>query len=162
MKEIPLTQGKFALVDDEDFKWLMKSNWNLITPKGRKYAKTEKCTNKKRVCMYMHIEILKRHSTFKEGMDTDHIDGNGINNQKRNLRVCEHNKNLFNRGKQQNNTSGYKGVTWSKVAKKWISQIWCNKNRMHLGLFVDKTEAAKAYNEAAKKYHGEFARLNEI
>jgi hypothetical protein len=95
-------------------------------------------------------------------MDTDHINGDGLDNRRDNLRVCNCAQNQRNRGKQNNNQSGLKGVSWHKKGKKWITQLKLNKKNIYLGLFKNKERAAVAYNEAATKYHGEFARLNEI
>lgn len=92
----------------------------------------------------------------------DHINGDKTDNRKSNLRFCNAAENSANRGKQINNTSGYKGVTWSKNRNKWIAQIVSNGNYYNLGAYNCKHEAAKIYNEAALKYHGEFARLNKI
>jgi hypothetical protein len=89
-----------------------------------------------------------------------HKDGNGLNCQDGNLRVCTSSQNGMNRGKQSDNTSGYKGVTWDKSKGKWQASIKVNQKTIFLGRFNNVIEAAKAYDEGAKKYHGAFARLN--
>jgi hypothetical protein len=86
----------------------------------------------------------------------DHIDGNKQNNFFQNLRVCSHQQNLFNRGKNKNNTSGFKGVSWDKEQKKWLAQIKINGKVKKLGRFNDKNEAYEKYKEAAKYYHGDY------
>lgn len=106
----------------------------------------------------MHRQIMGE----PEGMEVDHSDNNGLNNQKSNLRIATHWQNLANRALQKNNTSGYRGVSWSKQAKKWWAQIYVDSKTVHLGLFDDVKEAARAYNEAAIERYGEFARLNEL
>lgn len=94
------------------------------------------------------------------GMFSDHIDGNPLNNQRENLRICNHNQNNFNVGIRKDNKSGFKGVRFRD--NRWTSRIRINNKEYHLGSFLNKIEAAIAYNEAAIKYHGEFARLNII
>ena len=92
----------------------------------------------------------------------DHINGNGLDNRKCNLRFANANQNQHNRKTNKNNKSGYKGVCWHKRHNKWISRISINNKLIHLGLFNDKLDAANTYNNAAIKYYGEFANLNII
>lgn len=92
----------------------------------------------------------------------DHEDRNPLNNHKNNLRFCTYSENSRNRGKPTTNTSGYKGVSWFKRDKKWKAQIMVEGKGFCLGSFKNKIDAARAYNRAALKYHGEFACLNEI
>jgi hypothetical protein len=92
----------------------------------------------------------------------DHINGNGLDNRKSNLRLCERHENALNRVINYNNVSGYKGVSWFKPIKKWRAQIQYKKVVYYLGCFNKRIDAAKAYNAAALKYHGEFANLNKI
>ena len=95
-----------------------------------------------------------------KGMATDHINGDGLDNRKQNLRICTHAENLRNRRLGKNNTSGYKGVSWHKLHKLWYAHISHNKKLMSLGYFKDKEEAAKAYDRKAIELFGEFAKLN--
>jgi hypothetical protein len=97
-----------------------------------------------------------------EGYYIDHIDGNPSNNKLENLRLANQKENSRNSKKPKNNTSGYKGVHWNKEKEKWQARVMINTITKHIGYFEDLIEAAKAYNEAALKYHGEFAKLNEI
>lgn len=150
MKKIPLTQGKFALVDDEDYEYLSKIKW-YVDPSG--YV-----ANKTKNVIFMHRLVAKT----PKGKSTDHINGNKLDNQKKNLRTCTTSQNMANRGKQVNNTSGYKGVFWSKAAGKWRAQIRHKNKSIHLGLFETKKDAAKAYNKKAKELWGCFAQLNKI
>lgn len=153
MKELKLINGQVALVDDEDYEWLSQFKCYLFKNKKNLYAEVR--TTKKRILL--HRLIMKA----EKGTMIDHIDGNGLNCQKQNLRFCNNSQNLSNRGVNINNTSGYKGVCSPSVGrKKWKACITVNNKSIHLGCFDDKKDAAIAYDEAAKKYFGEFARLN--
>jgi hypothetical protein len=160
MKQIALSKGKFALVDDEDYDYLMQWNW-YYHPKG--YAVSVTSSRKKdgtyfQKTIRMHTMVMRDEC----GKEIDHKNLNGLDNQKHNLRFSSRSQNLMNRGIQKNNSSGFKGVSYHKKASKWFAQIMLNKKQKFLGLFDCKIEAAKVYNQAAIKYHGEFARLNEI
>jgi len=147
MKLIKLTRGKYAKVDDEDFEYLNQWKWCL----GQiKYA-SRRDKNK---TIAMHRFIMNP----SENLQIDHIDRNTLNNQKHNLRLCTHTENQRNCGKQENNTSGYKGV--SKHGKKYAAQIEINKKHIHLGYWNTAEEAARAYDKASKKLHGKFANTN--
>ena len=95
-----------------------------------------------------------------EGMVVDHINGNGLDNRKANLRVCSVAQNNCNRRPQRNCISKYKGVTRTRRGKPWRAVITINRKTRSLGSFASEIEAANAYDEAAKKYHGEYASLN--
>jgi len=140
----------YALVDNEDFVELNKYTWCIQS--GYAYRRCKKSET-----VFMHKLIMKT----PKGMDTDHINGNGLDNRKENLRICTHAQNLMNQRKRKNNTSGYKGVCWSKDSKKWMAKIMLNYKSIYLGLFTHKKDASVAYNEAAKKYYKKFASLNE-
>jgi hypothetical protein len=156
MKKIPLTQGKFALVDDEDFAELSKVKW-CVSHYG--YA-TRNFPSKKggRRILYMHRVILK--AKMKE--QCDHINMNGLDNRRENLRICTRSENKHNSQKYSNNTSGFKGVTLDKRCGRFVANIKVNSRRIYLGSFAEKSEAALAYNVAALKYHGDFAQLNKL
>lgn len=161
MKTINLTQGKVALVDDEDFERLKKFKWYAIKNKKTFYAKRGVNMGKNKIKHFsMHKEIM---GDFPLGMtNIDHKDKDGLNNQKNNLRFCTFSQNMRNRNKQSNNTSGYTGVTYFKKLKKWRAETHLNKKHISLGLYDNKIDAAKAYNEFAKEHHGEFAVLNDL
>jgi hypothetical protein len=109
------------------------------------------------------IELLHRRILgAPQEMLCDHINGNTLDCRRCNLRLCNKAQNQENKGKLINNTSGYKGIYWHTIGKKWCVSIMVNGKKKHIGLFKTKELAALAYNEAAIKYHGEFARLNEI
>ncbi len=151
-KEIPLSQGKVALVDDADYEWLMGYKWHYLT---LGYAAV---SNGRGKSILMHRLILDAPPEFK----VDHINQDKLDNQRHNLRFCTMSQNLSNRGKVRNNTSGYKGVFQLKGRKDWFSQIKVKGKIIYLGYFKTREEAALAYNNAAVLHHGEFARLNEI
>ena len=150
MKKIKLTQGKFALVDDEDFEYLNKYKWFCL---NKRYACTNKNVNKKRNAILMHRLIM---NLTDRKIEVDHKDHNGLNNQKNNLRKCTHQENLKNRlacGK-----SKYLGV--SVCANRYLGFIKSNNKTIYLGIHKTEMEAAKAYDAKAKELHGEFANLN--
>lgn len=151
---IQLTQGKHALVDDEDFDELNKFNW-CAHKAGEKFYVVRNSSRKDdpRHTIKMHSVIMQTPT----GLVTDHKDGNGLNNQKSNLRNCTLSENQMNRGKGKNNTSGFKGV--SKHRKKFQANIGLKGKMISLGHFDTKAEAYEAYVAACKKYHGEFANL---
>lgn len=152
MKQIPLTQGQFTLVDDEDFEYLNQFKWHALKAKNTYYA-TRKI---KRKIIWMHREILKL-TDIK--IMADHKDGNGLNNQKSNIRPCDFYQNNKNQ-KPRKGTSKYKGVSWRKSRNKWVIHITINGKQKHVGSFSNEIEAAKAYDEMAKLHYGEFAYLN--
>lgn len=107
----------------------------------------------------LHRDILQPNSTQL----VDHINGNTLDNRKSNLRLCTKSENNFNvTTNRKNNTSGYKGVSWNKQQNKWKAYIQYNKKNIFLGYFLLASEAAKVYNKAAVKYHGNFANLNKV
>jgi hypothetical protein len=155
MKEIQLTQGKVAQVSDHRYEDLMTYNWRAHFNRGKWYAFRKGRVWEKNKSIAMHRQIMNA----PDGVEIDHIDGDGLNNKDENLRFCTHSQNSANRVDSKN-TSGYKGVVWSKAGSKWQSQIIVNRQYIYLGYFGDIEDAARAYDEAAKKYFGEFARLN--
>jgi hypothetical protein len=159
MKSIPLTKGQYALVDDEDYEHLACKPWGAANPHGTGYyAMRKEKRNGKMVAVYMHREIM----TPPDGMTVDHIDGNGLNNQRGNLRFATGHEQMWNRPLVRSNKSGFKGVSWYKQKGCWQANITVWNKQKFIGYFEDKIEAAKAYNDAAKRLHGEFARLNAI
>lgn len=153
MKKIPLTQDKFALVDDTDYEWLNQYSWHLKKMGYLFYASTQI----NGIDWLMHRLILGLK--YKDGIHTDHIDGDGLNNQRTNLRRCNAMQNQHN-AKSRRGFSRYKGVYRSNNRKKWIARIRIEKIKTHCGNFVDEIEAAKAYDKVAVKHFGRFAKTN--
>lgn len=157
MKEISLTQGKVALVDDGDFDWLNHYTWHALKTGYTFYASTSIFWNGKHKNVYMHRLLLD----IPSGFDTDHRDSDGLNNTRANLRVASRSLNNANSRKRKGTTSKYKGVSWKSDKGKWRAQIRLNR-WFYLGCFVNEIEAALAYNKAALEHFGEFAKLNPI
>lgn len=153
MKEISLTRGFVTLVDNEWYDHLNQWKWQANTA-GKSdlvYAV------RKGMRIIMHRVIMGA----PKGMEVDHIDGNGLNNQCHNLRLATHSQNLQNRRASRSGVSPYRGVSWHNQAHKWQVHIKppAGKNK-NLGYFASEIDAAKAYDKAANEYFGEFARLN--
>lgn len=162
MKQIELTQGQFALVDDEDYEHLKQWKWQAQKGTHTFYAvRTDYSKGKKfKRLLYMHCEILG--ITGNRDIHGDHKDRNGLNNQRSNLRTATTSENNANRISLKNVSSKYKGVGWHKSTNKWCAYIRKENNQFHLGLFNTEIEAAIAYNKKAVELHGEFAILNQI
>lgn len=155
MKSIPLTQGKFAIVDDQDYGFLMQWKWCARHDKKSDtwYAVSRISGNQRMVPMHRLI------MNAPEGMEVDHRDNNGLHNWRGNLRICTGAQNKYNRRPQKANPTGYKGV-YLFEGKSWRAKIGFNKKQIHLGTFPTAEAAARAYDAAASKYFGEFAWLN--
>ena len=159
VKKIKLSNcSEYALVDNEDYASLRGYTWRK-NAQGyavrREYTRVSKGVRHAKD-VRMHRQIMGE----PEGKEVDHENGKGLDNQKNNLRIATHGQNMFNKTKQINNTSGYKGVSWSKQNKKWYAWIGFKGKTLSIGHFDNILEAAKAYNQKAIELHGEFARLN--
>src|SRR3990167_2235442 len=187
--------NEFLLLDDFDFKRVRNAKWYLFNRNGYKYASAQvrllnneilkpltfsqiaKIRRPKKgrrflkeniyfedqplITVFLHRFILNA----PKGLEVDHINGNGLDNRRKNIRLCTKKENMQNRRISINNTSGYKGVYYHKSdkrKKRWTVFIRTDDNRKFIGRFLTALDAAKAYNEAATKYHGEFARLNTL
>jgi hypothetical protein len=155
-RRIRLTQGKYAIVDVEDYGRLSKLKWYAHRSFCTYYALSSSKQRRGGKILFMHRVILN----VPEGMVVDHINGDGLDNRRANLRVCTVAQNNCNRRAQRNCSSKYKGVTRTGKRKPWRAVITINKRTRSLGSFESEVEAAKAYDKAAKKCHGEYASLN--
>lgn len=154
MKKIPLTQGQVALVDDEDYKWLSQWKWLAVRHRGGFYAARQPHgPHRGRKLVFMHRQLMN----CPDNLEVDHRDLNKLNNQKDNLRICTRRENSVNMkgwGK-----SKFLGVEVRKSGS-FHAKIRVFGKRVYLGAFQEEEAAARAYDEAAKVYHGEFANLN--
>lgn len=155
MKTIQLSRGKVALIDDVDAELMSRFKWHAHKSQTKWYAMTDLGTFR-RTMLYMHRLIIRT----RVGEIIDHINGNGLDNRRSNLRICTLRQNLCFRPAPKNNRSGFKGVGFDRKSKKWRASITSNRKWFYLGLFDSKKEAALAYDSAAKEKFGEFAFLN--
>lgn len=163
MKKIHLTRGFIAIVDDEDYERLIKYKWQYCPSHNKKiYAKRGSLKGEfsERRTIYMHKQILN-HTNSSEQID--HINNNGLDNRKENLRICKPKENCRNRSKGKSiKTSSFKGVFFRKERKTWTASIRVDNKLIYLGSSYSEVEAAKIYNAGAIKYFGKFAKLNEF
>ncbi len=150
--KIHLTQGQVALVDAEDYEWLMQWKWSFM---HNGYAVRGKANGD---YFLMHREVNKT----PDGMQTDHINGNRLDNRKGNLRSTTNSQNQMNRKKSNGKTSKFKGVSWNKNANKWKARLGVRPKEIHIGYFNCEIDAANAYDNFAKKYYREYAKLNGV
>jgi len=158
MKLIPLTQGQFAQVDDEDFEYLNRWKWHAQNSCVGFYACRTNKIDGKTILTLMHRVI----NNTPKGKQCDHKDFNTLNNQKSNLRNCTNQENQCNKRPRKNSTSKYRGVLARKYKNNthFIAQIGLNNEKIYLGSFKTEDEAAKAYDKKALELHGEFANIN--
>jgi hypothetical protein len=153
MKEIKLSQGKVALVDDGDFEWLNQWRWAAHKNGYVFYVVRVVYTPTPKT-----IQIHRLITNAPKGMVVDHINGDGLDNRRENLRLCTVAENNKNRRRNSNNTSGYKGVR--RDTYKYKAAIKSENKLIHLGMFSSPEDAARAYDKAAKEIFGKFAKLN--
>lgn len=150
MKKISLTHNQITCVDNKDYDWLMQWPWYA------QYSRTTRSYLARSHGKLMHRVILGISSEY----DIDHKDHNTLNNQRRNLRLCNDSQNGGNRRKHIPKSSIYKGVSWYQPYHKWVSRVTHNHHTYLLGYFDDETQAVLAYDTAAQQLFGEFAHCN--
>lgn len=155
MKEIPLSQGKVAIVDDGDYEWLSQWKW-CYENSGYAVRSTSIKGGKSRGRVYMHKAV----SGATADVEVDHINHVKLDNRRANLRQCTHAENCRNASMRRNNKSGYRGVCWHPGMKAWEASVRLNGKRYRFGYHATAADAAKAYDVGAKQLHGEFAHLN--
>jgi hypothetical protein len=163
LKEIELTQGKCALVDDEDYERLSAFKWYAARDRRNEGKSTWYAATKLPRGLGGGQTTLKMHRFLMDappGMDVDHKDHNGLNNRRNNLRLCTRRQNSQNRVKQANSASWYKGVSWRKDRAKWHALIRVEGRLLHLGYYASEEDAGRAYDQAAVEHFGEFAHTN--
>jgi hypothetical protein len=158
-RKIPLTQGKFAIVDPQDYERLAKYKWHLSKSPTSSYAARRQYSGpgglRKKIWMHREVIDIPKH------MLCDHVNGNGLDNRAANLRPATISQNLCNRPKTKARTrSKYKGLEWDKIQRKWKVRVQHNGRKIYLGSFAKEIDAAKAYDEKAKVLFGQFAYLN--
>lgn len=158
MKEIFLTNGLATSVDDDMYDYLNQWKWHLST---NGYAKRNLYVynpGQKTINIFMHHIVLPR----PDKMFIDHIDRNKLNNVRTNLRVCTNPQNQANKGKRKDNTSGRKGVSWGKYARKWRATMTVSGKHVSLGCYNSVDEAYKAYLSKSRELYGEFTYEEDI
>lgn len=158
MKEIPLTQGKFAIVDDEDFHFLSNFKWCAVLSNGNFYALRRIKRSGKWTTIKMHTVLMKTPA----GLVVDHVNGNSLDNRRVNMRLCSASDNNRNKKNAPGATSKYRGVHWANAAKKWKASISINNRCHYLGIYASEIDAARAYDAAAYKHYGNFSNLNGV
>jgi hypothetical protein len=155
--KIPLTRGLVAIVDDAD-EHLAQHRWhvNVANERSRPYAVRAK-PGVRGAVLWMHREVLGVTGSL---VHVDHVNRDTMDNRRCNLRVATRAENNRNRGAFRTGTSGFKGVSWHRRHEEWMAYIRVDGTRLHLGYFADPVDAARAYDVAAARYFGEFARLN--
>lgn len=157
MKEIKLTQGRVAQVDDEDFEELSKYKWFAHQRKGYSFYAIRHQYNG-----YRQYRDVKMHQQIMGIKGGDHKDGNGMNNQRHNLRRCTHQQNCMNVRPRAGCSSKFKGVSYHQQNERWRATIVLNGKQISLGCYATEEEAAVIYNRKAAEVFGEFARLNVV
>ena len=157
--EFKITSEKYGeqtgLIDAQDYYLLEKYAWCLWTTKRHNTFYVRRFLTRRN-----DERLHRRIMNAQPGQIVDHINGNGLDNRRCNLRITNSHGNNCNSAKRKNSTSKYKGVSWSSREKKWKAQIQENKRKRPLGTYVSEEQAARVYDKAALQLHGEFAKIN--
>ena len=148
MKEIKLTRGQYAMVDDKDFEWLNQWKWHATKTKYQFYARRTTTLAGKHIAQSMHRLILDA----KKGEEVDHMNRNSLDNRRENIKICTRSEN--NRNRQVFGGSKHRGVCWNKGSKKWASYLITEDEKFYLGLFKEEKDASDAFNKKYKEIHG--------
>lgn len=151
---VPLTKGFEAVIDASDAHLVDSFNWCASENGYCVYAKHVHTSDGGRKTMLLHRVI----TGADDDVIVDHIDGNGLNNRRSNLRTATHSQNMFNQRTGRANTSGFKGVSWHKDMAKWEAHIQANGKKVNLGYFSSPEDASNARKAAAVRLHADFAR----
>lgn len=153
--ELPLTRGFSAIIDKSSWDLVQGYTWRAVSRRSTVYAYGKKGGRE----IKLHRIIL----SAPDGMEVDHINGDGLDNRLENLRLVTTAQNAWNRAKRRTPASSiFKGVSWSRRKLRWHAVIYANNKAIWLGAHKSEIDAAQAYNAAAKEFHGEFARLNDL
>lgn len=156
MRQIPLTQGYFAIVDDSDFERLSKFKWYYH--QGRAVRKPRTTDGKRRGFIWMHREVAKPD----EDKVIDHINGNTLDNRRGNLRICTRSQNQWNKTLRSKSVTGMKNIQWKKEKKRYVVRFQKYGKKYEFGYFKDLQEAVKVRNESALKVHEGFNPIFEV
>ena len=157
-RDIQLSQGKIATVDDLDYEQLNQYKWHAQKCRSGWCAARNELnrSTRRRTIILMHRAIMQA----SPGVQIDHYNGNGLDNRRSNLRCCTNSQNQMNSKKRASSTSRFKGVSWDSVNRKWRADITINYRGRNLGRFESELDAARTYNKAASELFGKFARAN--
>jgi len=158
MREIPLTRGYVAIVDDDDYELVSRFKWQAGVRNHTVYAQRSfRGPDGRKTMQSLHRMLM---NLTDPAIQIDHRDHDGLNNSRSNLRACSHAENQRNVRKRNGGSSRFKGTCRNEGKRKWIAQIVVNQKHIYLGCFSDELEAARVYDAAATQHFGEFANLN--